>query len=238
MVVFYNILIALRVAAPANGAGPQGVVQQLSRVLAVAAAGDGDGEVLEQVLLGRQVDRVGGPAGALQAGALRVVADQHERHLGSLGAGYGRVRIKAGHRLTVDDAIGIAVSDVALCPVAGVLNIGERGLVALVLGDGSVTAVADGVDHLRHFRTGYGLIGLERAIFIAVDHAQSSEHIHGLSGFDIRLIRECRTGKHGERAGERQHQCENLFLMAWVGTKRTDIDWKPGKKCKIQNNSA
>ncbi|WP_306488727.1 hypothetical protein, partial [Agathobaculum sp.] len=32
---------------------------------------------------------------------------------------------------------------------------------------------------------------------------------------DIRFVRErCRTGKHGERASERQHQCENLFLMA------------------------
>uniref|UniRef100_UPI0005540BE2 hypothetical protein n=1 Tax=Agathobaculum desmolans TaxID=39484 RepID=UPI0005540BE2 len=27
-------------------------------------------------------------------------------------------------------------------------------------------------------------------------------------------IRECRTGEHRERAGEREHQCENLFLMA------------------------
>ncbi|MBS6883450.1 MAG: hypothetical protein KH195_09365, partial [Clostridiaceae bacterium] len=30
----------------------------------------------------------------------------------------------------------------------------------------------------------------------------------------IGLVRERRTGKHGERACERQHQCENLFLMA------------------------
>ncbi|MBS6884329.1 MAG: hypothetical protein KH195_13920, partial [Clostridiaceae bacterium] len=33
------------------------------------------------------------------------------------------------------------------------------------------------------------------------------------------LVRERRTGKHGERACERQHQCENLFLMADYITK-------------------
>ncbi|MGI6182292.1 MAG: hypothetical protein ACOYIE_09490, partial [Agathobaculum sp.] len=41
-----------------------------------------------------------------------------------------------------------------------------------------------------------------------------NEHVNGFSRFNVRLIRECRTSEHGERACERQYQCENLFLMA------------------------
>ena len=74
--------------------------------------------------------------------------------------------------------------------------------------------VADNEDHLRHFRTGNGCVRTEGAIGVALDYAQRRQHVHGILGLYIGLIRERRTGKHGERACERQHQCENLFLMA------------------------
>ena len=213
--ILYDILIVLRVAAPANRAGPQGVVQQLSRELTIAAAGDRDGVVLEQILLGRQVNGVGQPSSANQICTVSVVAQQNQSHLGCFCAGYDAVGIKLGCRLTGDDAVRIAVCDVALRPVVDVFNVSERSGIALILGNSIGAAVADGVDHLRHFRTGYDVIRTERAIFIALNYAQRGQHIHSLSLRDVSLIRErCRTGKHGERASERQHQCENLFLMA------------------------
>ena len=60
------------------------------------------------------------------------------------------------------------------------------------------------------------------AILIALNDVQSRQQLHGVAviGVDIRFVRECRTGKHGERASERQHQCENLFeiLMTCILT--------------------
>ena len=78
-----------------------------------------------------------------------------------------------------------------------------------------VAARAGNINHLRHFRTAYSAFGLERAICIAVDYAQGNQSIHGIGiNVKVSLIRECRTGEHRERASEREHQCENLFLMA------------------------
>src|SRR5699024_1253087 len=92
--------------------------------------------------------------------------------------------------------------------------IGERSYAACKSVSIGVAAVADGVDHLRRFRTGDSVVRAESAIFVAVDDAQGGEHVYGFGGFDVRLIRKRRTGTHGERAGERQHQSENFVLMA------------------------
>ena len=51
--------------------------------------------------------------------------------------------------------------------------------------------VADNEDHLRHFRTRYYAVRIERAVFIALNHAQRSEHVHGILGLNVGLIREC-----------------------------------------------
>ena len=92
-----------------------------------------------------------------------------------------------------------------------VLYVGERGLVALVLGYYVRAAVADNVNHLGHLRTGYDLVRTERAVFVTFDYVEGREHVNGFSLRNVSLIRECRTSEHGERARERQHQCENLF---------------------------
>ena len=82
----------------------------------------------------------------------------------------------------------------------------------------AVTGAQD-VDHLRHLRTSYGAIGLERAIVVAIYYAQSNQSVHDFSvNLNVSRIRERCTSEHGERASERQHQCENLFEMAYEKT--------------------
>ena len=141
------------------------------------------------------------------------IASKNKRHLHSLASGYLGVRIKAGRRLTGNDASILQVLYVALRPVAG--DVGERRGYVFVSGSVVVTVVADGVNHFRHLRAGYRAVRLKRTILIALDDTKGREQIHGFGviSIDIRRIRECRTGKHGERASERQHQCENLFEM-------------------------
>ena len=74
-------------------------------------------------------------------------------------------------------------------------------------------AVADGVDHLRSFCARDRVVGLERAISVTIDDTQRREHFYSFGLLNVSRIRECRTSKHGERASERQHQCENLFKI-------------------------
>ena len=74
---------------------------------------------------------------------------------------------------------------------------------------------AQHVDHLRHLRTSYGIVRLERAVGVTIDYAEGYQGVHDFSvDLDVGLIRERRTGKHSERASERQYQCENLFEIA------------------------
>ena len=94
------------------------------------------------------------------------------------------------------------------------VDISKAGLVIVVRRSVRVTS-AQHVDHLRHLRTSYGVIGLERTVGVTVDYAQLNESVHDfILDLDVGLIRERRTGKHSERASERQYQCENLFEIA------------------------
>ena len=74
-----------------------------------------------------------------------------------------------------------------------------------------LAAVPENEDHLRHLSTGYSAVRLEAAIGVTVDYTQSSQRVPSLGSLDVSRIRERRTGKHSERASERQYQCENLF---------------------------
>ena len=68
------------------------------------------------------------------------------------------------------------------------------------------------VDHLRHLRTGYGTVRLERAIVVAVNYAQRYQSVHNFGvNLNVSRIRERCTSKHGECASKRQYQCKNLF---------------------------
>ena len=205
---------------PADRGHIQAVSEDLRRILTSAARGHRGSNFISQAIGGSIGQGVGRPVDAGQTSVLLVVASQRQSHLHGLGGGYLGVRIEAGCRLTSNDAGVLQVLDVALRPVAGDVGKGRR--VANMGRRVVVTAVADGVDHLRHLSTVYRAFRIEGTILIALDDTKGREQIHGFDviSVDIRLIRErCRTGEHGERAGERQHQCENLFLMAEDGIK-------------------
>ena len=143
---------------------------------------------------------------------LSVVTQGYQQHLSSFLSGYLVVRNELGVALTSNDTQRLAVLDVAACPVG--TDVGERSLVVVVRRSVRVAGAQD-VDHLRHLRTGYGTVRLERAIVVAVNYAQRYQSVHYIRvNLDVGLIRERRTSEHGERASERQHQCENLFEMA------------------------
>ena len=94
------------------------------------------------------------------------------------------------------------------------VDISKAGLVIVVRRSVRVTS-AQHVDHLRHLRTSYGIVRLERAVGVTIDYAEGYQGVHDFSvDLDVGLIRERRTGKHSERASERQYQCENLFEIA------------------------
>ena len=94
------------------------------------------------------------------------------------------------------------------------VDVSESGLFVVVSRCIGVTS-AQHVDHLRHLRTSYGIVRLERAVGVTIDYAEGYQGVHDFSvDLDVGLIRERRTGKHSERASERQYQCENLFEIA------------------------
>ena len=110
------------------------------------------------------------------------------------------------------------------------INVGERSLVIVVRRSVRVAGTQN-VDHLRHLRTSYGSIGLEGAVFETFDYAQRYQSVHYIRvNLNVGLIRERRTSEHGERASERQHQCENLFQIAG---EKTYIMKNDNKNLKI-----
>ena len=146
------------------------IVDQLCSVLTRASCSEGSGYVLQQAVLVSQCVGLGCPACAGQTSLGCVVTQGYEQHLSCFLSGYLVVRAELGVALISNDAQGLAVLDVAACPVGA--NIGEGSLVVVVRRSIRVAAGTDGVDHLRHLRTGYSAIGLERAISVAIDNAQ------------------------------------------------------------------
>ena len=209
VVVAKQSYVGVSIVTPYNGRGIDCVVDQLSSVLTRARTGEGSVYVVEQAVLVSQSVGLGCPVNAYQACLVCVVAEGYEQHLSSFLSGNGLVRCKLGCRLASDDADRLAVLDVACSPVA--VYISKGGLVVVVRRCVRVTS-AQHVDHLRHLRTGYGVIGLERTVGVTVDYAQLNESVHDfILDLDVRRVRERRTGEHGECASKRQYQCKNLF---------------------------
>jgi len=208
-------LVGVNAITKNNGRSKNGVVDQLCSVLTRASGSEGSVYVLQQASLISQCIGLGCPASAYQTSLVSIVTEGYEQHLSCFLSGYLVVRAELGVALTSDNAQGLAVLDVAACPVGA--NIGERGLVVVVRRSVRITG-AQNVDHLRHLRTGYGAVGLERAIVVAVYYAQSNQSVHSLRSLDVGLIRERCTSKHGECASKRQYQCKNLFEMAYEKT--------------------
>ena len=92
-----------------------------------------------------------------QTSLLSVVTQGYEQHLSSFLSAYLFVRNELGVALTSNDAQGLAVLDVAACPVGA--NVGELEVVVVVdTQKSSDITGAQNVDHLRHLRTGYGTL--------------------------------------------------------------------------------
>mgnify|MGYP000556383785 CR=1 FL=1 len=195
-----------------------GVVDQLCSVLTRASGSEGSVNVLQQAVLVSQCVGLGCPTGAYQTSLLSVVTQGYEQHLSCFLSAYLFVRNELGVALTSNDAQRLAVLDVAACPVGA--NVGERGLVIVVRRSVRVTG-AQNVDHLRHLRTGYSTVRLERAIFEALYNAQRYQSVHYISvNLNVSRIRERCTSKHGECASKRQYQCKNLFEIRRKIAKR------------------
>ena len=207
------------VIAPYNGGSIDCIVDELSCVLTRASCGEGSVYVLEQAVLVSQSVGLGSPVDTYQTSLLSVVTEGYEQHLSCFLSGNGLVRSKLGCRLTSDDAEGLAVLNVAASPVA--LDVGESGLVIVVRRSVRVTS-AQHIDHLRHLRTSYGIVRLERAVGVTVDYAEGYQSVHYIRvNLDVGLIRERRTGEHGECASKRQYQCKNLFeITAKIAFRR------------------
>ena len=185
------------------------IVDQLCSVLTRASGSEGSGYVLQQAVLVSQCVGLGCPACAGQTSLLSIVTQGYQQHLSSFLSGYLVVRAELGVALTSNDAQRLAVLDVAASPVGA--NVGERGLVVVVRRSVRITG-AQNVDHLRHLRTGYGTVRLERAVVVAVNYAQRYQSVHNFGvNLDVSRIRERRTSKHGECTSKRQYQCEKPF---------------------------
>ena len=228
VVIAKQSYVGVSIVTPYNGRSIDCVVDQLCSVLTRARTGKGSVNVLQQAILVCQCVGLSSPASTYQACLVSVVAEGYEQHLSSFLSSYSCIRSKDGRRLTSNDTNGLAVLDVAACPVG--TNVGERSLVVVVRRSVRVAGTQN-VDHLRHLRTSYSCVGLERAVFKALDDAQLCQSVHDFIGdLDVRLIRERRTSEHGERASERQHQCENLFQIAG---EKTYIMKNDNKNLKI-----
>ena len=191
-----------------NGIHVQSIVDDLSSILTRQSSSQRSVNVVQQAVLFSQTQGLVSPSSTNQTFLVCLVASSYEQHLSSFNAGYVVVRAELGSGLTSNDAVSLAVLDVASSPVAG--NVGESGGSRCVGICIAVTSTSN-VDHFCHLRTGNGAVRLERAVFKAVDYAESSEHIHSFGSLNVSRIRERCTSKHGECASKRQYQCKNLF---------------------------
>ena len=215
VVLVQYVGVMVSIVTPYNSRSIDGVVDQLCSVLTRASCGERGVNIVQQAVLVSQSVGLGSPAGTYQASLLSVVTQGYEQHLSSFLSGYLSVRYKLGSGLTSDDAQGLAVLDVTAAPVGA--DVGKGGVIVVVRRSVRVAGTQN-VDHLRHLRTGYGLVGTERAIIIALNYAQLNQSVHNFGlNLNVSRIRERCTSKHGECASKRQYQCKNLFEILHRG---------------------
>ena len=193
----------------------QSVVDQQRRVVAGQRIAGGSGQVIKDAQGRGQRGGLDGPVVAGQALELRVVAGGHQQHLGGLVAGNGSGGVKLAVAAAGDDAQAVAVVDIALSPVA--LHVGQAGVHPDIQAVHIGALIQDGGDHLRHLGTGHVAGGVKvRPVFLAVDHAQSSEHGNGILVDDFVLVGkvvEARSAggdnHHADEHDRRQSQAES-----------------------------
>ena len=172
-----------------NHVGVQSIVDHLGGIVTgQQGVGVQIGQVLVKTVLVGQHVGVDGPVVAHQAGLLGVVAQHAQQHLGGLGGAHGAGRIKLVVAAASDDAVGGAVLNVGLCPVA--LDVGKGGSV-LDAQHGVHTAVDGDAEHLGHLGTGHGAGGVKvAAVFLTIDDAQGSHGRNGVLVYDLIRIGE------------------------------------------------
>ena len=172
-----------------NHVGVQSIVDHLGGIVTgQQGVGVQIGQVLVKTVLVGQHVGVDGPVVAHQAGLLGVVAQHAQQHLGGLGGAHGAGRIKLVVAAASDDAVGGAVLNVGLCPVA--LDVGKGGGV-LDAQHGIHTAVDGDAEHLGHLGTGHVAGGVKvAAVFLTIDDAQGSHGRNGVLVYDLIRIGE------------------------------------------------
>ena len=172
-----------------NHVGVQSIVDHLGGIVTgQQGVGVQIGQVLVKTVLVGQHVGVDGPVVAHQAGLLGVVAQHAQQHLGGLGGAHGAGRIKLVVAAASDDAVGGAVLNVGLCPVA--LDVGKGGSV-LDAQHGVHTAVDGDAEHLGHLGTGHVAGGVKvAAVFLTIDDAQGSHGRNGVLVYDLIRIGE------------------------------------------------
>ena len=183
------------------------VVDHLSGLVTGEHLGAGDGQVSEELAQLSVADDVDGPLRANVALNGGVVADGDEQHLGSLNGGDVRVGSEGAVATTGDDALAVAILDVAFRPVT--VDVGQVGGGAL---EGSRVDVAehDDGDHLRHLRTGDVAGGSEAAVGHTIDDAEGVHHFNSFLVVDLIDVGEScvADGDEGHGHDQRQHQSE------------------------------
>ena len=205
-----------------NHVGVQSIVDHLGGIVTgQQGVGVQIGQVLVKTVLVGQHVGVDGPVVAHQAGLLGAVAQHAQQHLGGLGGAHGAGRIKLVVAAASDDAVGGAVLNVGLCPVA--LDVGKGGGV-LDAQHGIHTAVDGDAEHLGHLGTGHGAGGVKvAAVFLTIDDAQGSHGRNGVLVYDLIRIGEIarvhRAGTNTHHAHEHdggQSQAESPLEVSHV----------------------
>ena len=205
-----------------NHVGVQSIVDHLGGIVTgQQGVGVQIGQVLVKTVLVGQHVGVDGPVVAHQAGLLGVVAQHAQQHLGGLGGAHGAGRIKLVVAAASDDAVGGAVLNVGLCPVA--LDVGKGGSV-LDAQHGVHTAVDGDAEHLGHLGTGHVAGGVKvAAVFLTIDDAQGSHGRNGVLVYDLIRIGEIarvhRAGTNTHHAHEHdggQSQAESPLEVSHV----------------------
>ena len=205
-----------------NHVGVQSIVDHLGGIVTgQQGVGVQIGQFLVKTVLVGQHVGVDGPVVAHQAGLLGAVAQHAQQHLGGLGGAHGAGRIKLVVAAASDDAVGGAVLNVGLCPVA--LDVGKGGGV-LDAQHGIHTAVDGDAEHLGHLGTGHGAGGVKvAAVFLTIDDAQGSHGRNGVLVYDLIRIGEIarvhRAGTNTHHAHEHdggQSQAESPLEVSHV----------------------
>ena len=154
-----------------------------------------------------------GPVGAGVALDVAVIAQGAQQHLHEGIAGQSSGGTEGTVSITGDDAFLLAVRNVASEGVGGRNVAVGSGVSAQSAGGGG--AQDQVADDLGGSATGQGVLGIESAVFVALNNAQSGHHVNSFFVLDLAVVREVLgTGRDSDqRHGHRQSQNQRKELL-------------------------